>query len=109
MTNLEPKTGLTFWQLIVSIPSQVFPGIPVIHAINKKWCTEKEVVFTFLLENDSDAFNLVAGLILFLKATPDPWYLSMFTAEAKIRHASSAWDIATGQVFKQTNLKLMNS
>jgi hypothetical protein len=55
---------------MVSIPSQVFPGIPVIHAINKKWCTEKEVVFTFLLENDSDAFNLMAGLIPFLKATP---------------------------------------
>ncbi len=57
------------------------------------------MIFTFLLENDSDARNLVAGLIPFLKATADPWYQSMFTAAAKITHASSSWDHATGQVF----------
>jgi hypothetical protein len=85
----EPKTGLTFRQLMMSIPSQVFPGTPLFHTIDKKWHTENEVVFTFLPENNSDAFNLVADLIPFLKPTADPWYQSMFMVEAKIRHSSS--------------------
>ncbi len=95
----EPKTGFTFRQLMLSIPSQVFPGTPLFHTIDKQWRSENVVVFTFLPENDSDARTIVAGLIPFLKDTADPWFLNMFTPEAKIRHAASKWDHETRQVF----------
>lgn len=95
----HPKTGLSFRQLMLSIPSLVFPGTPLFHTIDKQWRSESTVVFTFLPENESDARSLVAGLIPFLNDTVDSWYLNMFTPEAKIRHADSKWDHTTRQVF----------
>jgi hypothetical protein len=91
----EPKTGISLRQLLMSIPSQIFPGTPLFHTIDRLWRSENVVSFTFLPENDSEARTIVAGLIPFLKDTSSPWYLSMFTAEAKIRHASSKWDPET--------------
>ncbi len=95
----EPKTGVSFRQIMLAIPSQVFPGTPLFHSIDKKWRTENEVIFTFLPENDADARNVVAGLIPFLNSTADPWYLQMFTPAAKITHTESKWDAETHQVF----------
>jgi hypothetical protein len=83
----------------MSIPSQVFPGTPLFHTIDRLWRSENGVTFTFLPENDSDARTIVAGLIPFLQHTADLWYMSMFTTEAKLRHVSSKWDQATRQVF----------
>ncbi len=80
----EPKTGISLRQLLMSIPSQIFPGTPLFHTIDRLWQSENVVSFTFLPENDSEARTIVAGLIPFLKDTASPWYLSMFTAEAKI-------------------------
>jgi hypothetical protein len=68
-----PKSGISFHQLMMSIPSQVFPGTPLFHTIDKQWRSENIVVFTFLPENDSDARTIVAGLIPYLKDTADPW------------------------------------
>jgi hypothetical protein len=31
----EPKTGYKLWKLLMSIPSQAFPGTPLFHTINK--------------------------------------------------------------------------
>jgi hypothetical protein len=95
----EPKSGISLRQIMLSIPSQVFPGTPLFHTIDKLWRSENEVVFTFLPENESDARSIVAGLIPFLTNTADPWYLNMFTQEARIRQASSKWDPETRQVF----------
>ncbi len=44
----EPKTGLSFRQLILTLPSQVFLGTPLFHSIDKKWRSENEVDFSFL-------------------------------------------------------------
>jgi hypothetical protein len=33
----EQKTGLSFRQLMLTVPSQVFPGTPLFHSIDKKW------------------------------------------------------------------------
>jgi hypothetical protein len=94
-----PNTGHSFCQLMMSIPLQVFPGTPLFHTIGKQWRSENGVTFTFLPENGSDARNIIAGLIPYLHYTGDPWYMSMFTIEAKYRHASSKWDQASRQVF----------
>ena len=92
LDKLEPKTGVSFRQIMLAISSQVFPGTPLFHSIDKKWRTENEVIFTFLPENDADARNVVAGLIPFLNSTANPWYLQMFTPAAKITHAETKWD-----------------
>lgn len=98
LDKLEPSSGVTFWQLMLAIPSQVFPGTLLLHSVDKLWRSENGIVFTFLPENDSDARNIVAGLVPFLKDTADSWFLKMFTPEAKIQHMSSKWDQATRQV-----------
>ena len=95
----EPTTGHSFRQLMMSIPSLVFPGTPLFHTIDRQWRSENGVTFTFLPENDSEARSIIAGLIPFLRHTANPWYMKMFTTEAKYRHASSKWDQATRQVF----------
>jgi hypothetical protein len=95
----EPTSGISLCQIILSIPSQVFPGTPLFHTINKQWRSENGLTFTFLPENDSEARPIIAGLIPFLWDTTDSWYMKMFTTEAKYRHASSKWDQATRQVF----------
>jgi hypothetical protein len=33
----EPKSGISFRQLMMSIPSQVFPGTPLFHSIDRQW------------------------------------------------------------------------
>jgi hypothetical protein len=97
--RLEPVSGISLRQLMMDIPSQVFPGTPLFHTIDKQWRSETGATFTFLPENDSEARSIIAGLIPFLKHTADPWYMKMFTTEAKYRHASSKWDQETRQVF----------
>jgi hypothetical protein len=67
--------------------------------MDRQWRSENGVTFTFLPENDSEARSIVAGLIPYLRYTVDPWFMKMFTTEAKYRHASSKWDQATRQVF----------
>jgi hypothetical protein len=79
----EPTTGHSLCNLIMSIPSQIFPGTPLFHTVDKQWRSENGVTFTFLPENDSDARSIIAGLIPFLRYMADPWYLKMFTTEAK--------------------------
>jgi hypothetical protein len=95
----DPKSGRFFHDIMMAIPSQVFPGTPLFHTIDRQWRSENGVTFTFLPENDSDARSIEVGLIPFLRYTADQWYMSMFTIEAKFRHASSKWDHATRQVF----------
>jgi hypothetical protein len=95
----EPSSGLSLRQILMAIPSQVFPHTPLFHTIDKQWRSENGVTFTFLPENESDARSLIAGFIPFLRHTADPWYMKMFTTEAKLRHSSSKWDQATRQVF----------
>ncbi len=99
LDRIEPKSGRSLRDIIMEIPSQVFPGTPMFHTMDKQWRSENGVTFTFLPENDSDARTIVAGLIPYLRYTAEPWYLSMFTSEAKLRHASSKWDHTTRQVF----------
>jgi hypothetical protein len=89
LARSEPSTGHSLRQLMLSIPSQVFPGTPLFYTIDKQWRSEKGVTFTFLPENDSDARSVIAGLIPYLKHTANQWYMQMFTAEAKYRHSSS--------------------
>jgi hypothetical protein len=80
LTNLmldlpKPKLGLLFKKIMMLIPSQIFPGTPLFHTINKQWMSENVITFTFLPENDSEARTIVAGLNLFLRYMADPCYI----------------------------------
>jgi hypothetical protein len=37
LDRCEPKSGFSFRQLMMAIPSQVFPGTPLFHSIDKQW------------------------------------------------------------------------
>lgn len=91
----EPKTGFTLKQLLMSIPSQAFPGTPLFHTIDRIWRSENGIVLGFLPENEANARSFVAGMIPYLRAMADPWFLKAFTEEAKIRHLNNKWDAKT--------------
>jgi hypothetical protein len=95
----EPKSGISLRQRLMDIPSQIGLDKPLFHAINKQWRSENVVNFCFLPENETDARTTIAGLIPFLRDSYDPWYLSAFWTEVKLRHLSSRWDYSTRQVF----------
>jgi len=95
----EPSSKVTLRQILMNIPSQVFPGKPLFHSLDKQWRSENGVTFCFLPENEADARTMIAGLIPYIRDTHDPWYLSAFSTEAKLRHKSSTWDHKTRQVF----------
>jgi hypothetical protein len=95
----DPKTATSLRQILMQVESIVFPGTPLFHTIDKQWRSENVLNFSFLPENDSDARTVIAGLIPLIRDTCDPWYLTMFTNEAKLRHASSKWDAESRQVY----------
>ena len=95
----EPKSGFTLRQLLMSIPSQAFPGTPLFHTVDRIWRSDNGIVFGFLPENEADARSFVAGMIPYLRATADPWFQKAFTEEAKIRHLNNKWDPKTRQIF----------
>jgi len=95
----KPSSKVSLWQLLTNIPSQVFPGKPLFHSLDKQWRSENVVTFCFLPKNKADAGTMIAGLIPYIRDTHDPWYLSAFLTEAKLQHQSSRWDHKTRQVF----------
>jgi hypothetical protein len=97
----EPQSGKTLRQVLMSIPSSVYTGVPVFHSIDKQWRSENGVTFTFLPENESDGRMYVTGLIPYLRSI-NPWYLTCFTEDARLRHSSSIWDSEKKQLFSQS-------
>jgi hypothetical protein len=104
----EPSSKVSLRQLLMNIPSQVFPGKPLFHSLDKQWRSENVVTFCFLPENEADARTMIAGLIPYIRDTHDPWYLSAFLTEAKLRHQSSRWDHKTRQVFSAEEAAILD-
>jgi hypothetical protein len=70
----------------------------LIHTIDPSWREDKGVTFTFVPENEADGRMYVSSLIPYLRAV-HPWFLSMFSEEAKNRHRRNHWDSTTNQLF----------
>jgi hypothetical protein len=92
----------------MNIPSQVFPGKPLFHSLDKQWRSENVVTFSSFLVNKADARTMIAGLIPYIRDTHDPWYMSAFSAEANLRHQSSRWDHKTRQVFSANEAEILD-
>jgi hypothetical protein len=102
----EPSTGITLWQIIMSIPSQVFPSTPLFHTVDRTWRSQNGITLTFHPENEAEVRAHIAGLIPFLKETANPWFMRLFTEEAKIRHFSYHWDTKTKQAYSAEEAEL---
>jgi hypothetical protein len=95
----EPQQGVTLRQILLNIPSKIFHKKPLFHTVDRSWRSQTGITFTFLPENEEDARSFIAGLIPFLKATESPWFMKLFSEEAKLQHLHSRWDSTTRQVF----------
>jgi hypothetical protein len=71
----EPSTGITSQQIIMSIPSQIFPNTPLFNTVDRTRRSDNGVTFVFLPENEVDARSYCAGLLPFLRETANPWFL----------------------------------
>lgn len=90
----------------MAIPSQIFPSTPLFHSIDRTWHSQNGITLTFLPENETDAHSHVAGLMPFLKETADPWFMRLFSEEAKLHHVTSRWDTKTWQEFSAEKTEL---
>jgi hypothetical protein len=97
----KPSSGLNLCRILLSIPSQIFPSTPLFHTINHTWRSLNGITFTFHLENKVDARSHIARLIPFLNATKRPWFMKLFSEEAKLHHMTSCWDAKTRQAFSK--------
>jgi hypothetical protein len=95
----NPSTGNTLRQILMEIPSSSHEGVPVFHSIDRQWRSENYITFTFLPDNESDGRMYIAGLIPFLRASSDSWFLQFFSEEAKYNHHHNVWDPSTRQIF----------
>jgi hypothetical protein len=102
----EPQEGITLRQISMNIPSKAFPSKPLFHTVDRLWWSQNGITFTFLPENEEEARSFIARLIPFLTATESPWFLKLFTKEAKLWHAQSRWDPQTQQVFSAEEAEL---
>lgn len=102
----HPDSGVSLRQLLMSIPSQVFPWWPLFHILDRQWKSEKGISFGFTPKNESDACTIIAGLIPYLRDTADAWYMSSFSANAIQRHSLSKWDPSTRQVYSAEELAI---
>jgi hypothetical protein len=85
----------------MSIPSTIYPNVPVFHSIDTQWRSENGFTFTFLPENESDGRMYVTGLIPYLHSI-NPWYIACFTKDARQCHSFSIWDSEKKQLFSQS-------
>lgn len=64
--------------------------------------------FCFLQNHESEARTIIAGLVPFIHDTYDPWDMSTFSSEAKLRHQFSRWEPTTRQVFSADEAEISN-
>ncbi len=69
------------------------------HSIDHQWRSENIIMFTVLPDNELDGRMYIAGLIPFLRAFPDSWFLDFFSKGAKYTHHHNVWEPSTKQIF----------
>jgi hypothetical protein len=106
LNNLDLVQGFMLRQILLSIPSQVFPGKPLFHSVDRLWRSQTGITFTFLPENEEDARSYIAGLVPYLKDSADPCFMKFFLEEAKLQHMNSKWDRATRQAYSADEAEL---
>jgi hypothetical protein len=84
------------------------PGTTLFHTIDRQFKYDAIVNFQFHPENASEANNLIAGLVPFLKDSGHSFHLKMSTPEALQRHAKAKWNPETREADSVTDAELAN-
>jgi hypothetical protein len=104
----DPTTNKTFREVLMEITPEKKPGTTLFHTIDRQFKSETIVNFEFHPENASEAHNLIAGLVPFLRDTGHQYHLKMFTPEALNRQAKAKWNATTREADSETDMELAN-
>ncbi len=63
----HPVTRISLHNLLMDIPSTIFPDKPLFHCIDRLWQSETGLMFCFCPENETDARSVIAGLVPLLR------------------------------------------
>jgi len=104
----DPTTKKTFREVLMGITPEKKTGTTLFHTIDKQFKSDSIVNFQFHPEHASEAHNLIAGLVPFLKDTGHMFHLKMFTPEALNRQAKARWNATTREADSETDMELAN-
>jgi len=104
----DPSTNKSFREVLMEISPQDKPGTTLFHTIDKQFKSDKIVNFQFHPDNASEANNLIAGLVPFLKDNGHSYHLKMFTPEALQRQAKAKWNAERREVDSEADTVLAN-
>jgi hypothetical protein len=103
-----PQHNKTFREVLMGITPEKKTGTTLFHTIDKQFKSDTIVNFQFHPEHASEAHNLIAGLVPFLKDTGHTYHLKMFTPEALNRQAKARWNATTREEDSETDMELAN-
>jgi hypothetical protein len=104
----DPSTKKSFRQVLMEITPENKPGTSLFHTIYHQFKSEVIVSFQFHPEHASEAHNLIAGLVPFLKDNGHSFHLKMFNPEALQRQAKAKWNAVTREADSETDAELAN-
>jgi len=108
LDRIDPKTDKSFRQVLMEITPENKPGTTLFHTIDRQFKSYVVVNFQFHPEHASEANNLIAGLVPFLKDNGHNFHLKMFTPEALQRQAKACWNSTTREADSETDADLAN-
>ena len=86
------ETGHTLWDFIMNIPRQDDLTKKLFHSVDYLHSNHSTVVFTCMPTLESEARNMVASLITYLKHHHGDEVVEFFTKDAQLRATDSYWD-----------------
>jgi len=104
----DPSTQKSFRQILMEITPKDKPGTSLFHTIDKQFKSDIIVNFQFHPDHASEAHNLIAGLVPFLKDNGHAYHLKMFNLEALQRQAKARWNQETREADSETDAELAN-
>jgi len=104
----DPTTNKSFRQILMEITPVNKPGSSLFHTIDRQFKSDVIVNFQFHPEHASEANNLIAGLVPFLKDGGHAYHLKMFTPEAIQRQIKSKWDAEKREAHSEADIELQN-
>jgi len=104
----DPSTNKSFCQVLMEISPKDSPGTTLFHTIDRQFKSDVIVDFQFHPDHASEAHNLIAGLVPFLKDNGHAYHLKMFTPKALQRQAKAKWNQETREADSETDAELAN-
>jgi hypothetical protein len=104
----DPATNKSFRQIMMEISLKDKPGTSLFHTLDRQFKSDIIVNFQFHPDHASEAHNLIAGLVPFLKDNGHVFHLKMFTPEALQRQAKARWNKETREADSETDAELAN-